>query len=343
MEPWSLPFSIAAFVIAALATVAGGVRLAHTGDVLADRTGWGEALFGAVFFGAIISASGVVMSAASALAGQAQLAYTSAVGGIAAQTVALVVADMFHRGANLEHAAASLQNMLFAVVLSALLLLAIGLSLSPEMTLWGVHPGSLGLLLAYAAGFRIVQSSRSEPGWVARTTRATVRDEPDDARSKRSSAALWAEFLAVGLLVAGGGWVIARTAEVFVERGGLQASLVGAAFMGIVNAIPEAVTSISAVRRGALTLAMAGVLGGNCFDVLNLAIADVAYRPGSLYHAATRDDLFLSIVSALLTMLILGGMLRRQLRGPGGIGLEGWLVLGVYALAMAAVALPDAR
>lgn len=342
MEPWSLSFSVAAFLVAALATVVGGIRLARVGDLLADRTGWGEALFGALFFGAIISASGIVMSAASAIAGHAQLAYTSAVGGIAAQTVALVVADVFHRGANLEHAAASLQNMLFAVLLSILLLIAACLSFLPEVCVWGVHPGSVGLVGAYAAGFRIVQSSRAEPGWVAIATRATVEDEPSQAGSERSSLALWAEFVFVGLLVAAGGWVIAHAAEVFVERGGLEASLVGAAFMGVVNAIPETVTSIAAVRRGALTLAMAGILGGNAFDVLNLAIADAAYRPGSLYHAASRDDIFFILVSALLTLLILGGLLRRQRRGPATIGLEGWLVLVVYAIAMLALALPDA-
>jgi cation:H+ antiporter len=118
--------------------------------------------------------------------------------------------------------------------------------------------------------------------------------------------------------------------------------VVGAILMGIVNAIPETVTSIAAVRRGALTLAMAGILGGNAFDVLNRAVADVAYRRGSLYHPAQRDDPFLVSVSALLTLIILGGMLRRQRRGPATIGLEGWLVLIAYLLALTFTALPDA-
>jgi cation:H+ antiporter len=341
MRPWSLPFSLAAFAVAALATIVGGIRLARTGDQLADRTGWGEALFGALFFGAIISASGIVMSAATALSGQAQLAYTSAVGGIAAQTVALVVADMFHKGVNLEHAAASLENMIFAVLLCILLLLATSFSFAPNVTLLGVHPGSAVLVVVYVVGFRIVRASSEQPGWLARRTRATVVDEPEPADSSRASWSLWLEFVAVGLLVAGGGWVIARAAEVFVDRGGLEPSMVGAILMGIVNAIPEAVTSIAAVRRGALTLAMAGILGGNAFDVLNLAVADVAYRRGSLYHAAQRDDLFLISVSALLTLIILGGMLGRQRRGPATIGLEGWLVLIAYLLAVTLTALPD--
>jgi cation:H+ antiporter len=70
MEPWSLPFSGVAFAVASLATVLGGIRLAKSWDLLSDRTGMGEALFGALFFGAIISASGIVMSAVAALGDQ---------------------------------------------------------------------------------------------------------------------------------------------------------------------------------------------------------------------------------------------------------------------------------
>ena len=95
----------------------GGMRLAHSGDVLADRTHLGEALFGAVFFGGMISLSGIVMTATAAFDGYPRLDFSNAIGGIAAQTAALGAADLAYRRANLEHAAASLSNMLFAVVL----------------------------------------------------------------------------------------------------------------------------------------------------------------------------------------------------------------------------------
>ena len=72
------------------------IRLVGLGDTLADRTGWGEALFGAVFFGLVTSLSGIVMTAATAAANLPQLAYSNAVGGIAVQTLAIVAADAAH-------------------------------------------------------------------------------------------------------------------------------------------------------------------------------------------------------------------------------------------------------
>lgn len=52
-------------------TIGLGVRLSRSGDELADRTGLGEAVFGSIFFGGIISLSGIVMTATAAGKGQA--------------------------------------------------------------------------------------------------------------------------------------------------------------------------------------------------------------------------------------------------------------------------------
>ncbi|MEU3162407.1 hypothetical protein ABZ753_34235 [Streptomyces griseoincarnatus] len=44
---WPLSWSIGVFLLAMAVTVVCSIRLAGVGDTLADRTGWGEALFGA--------------------------------------------------------------------------------------------------------------------------------------------------------------------------------------------------------------------------------------------------------------------------------------------------------
>lgn len=331
---WSLPISIGVFAGGALVTIVLGVRLSRAGDALADRTGMGEALFGSVVFGAAISMSGIVMTATAGAGGHASLAYSNAVGGIAAQMLALTVADVAYRKANLEHAAASMPNAVFAVILGSLMCVALLGSFAPDTTLWGIHPASLVLVLAYAFGLWLIQGVRSHPQWTPTMTDQTVRDEPQET-SEHSTRRLWFDFVGSGLVVAGGGWAIARAAASIVEQAGLDASFVGAVLMGMVNAIPETVTAAAAVRTGAVTLAIAGVLGGNCFDVLNLAVGDVAYREGSLYHAAQSDDLFVTVTGLLMTLVLLGGLLRREKRGPFGIGFEGVALGVVYAMMIA--------
>jgi Ca2+/Na+ antiporter len=60
------------------------------------------------------------------------------------------------------------------------------------------------------------------------------------------------------------------------DRLALSASIVGAP---VVTSLPELVTTLAAVRRGALQLAVGGIIGGNTFDTLFLTISDVGYRP----------------------------------------------------------------
>ncbi|WP_078857160.1 sodium:calcium antiporter [Streptomyces sp. NBRC 109706] len=336
---WPLGWSVALFLAAGLLTVLGSVRLATLGDVLADRTGWGEALFGAVFFGLVTSLSGIVMTAVSAADNHPDLAYSNAVGGIAAQTLAVAAADAVYRRVNLEHATASLPNLLFGCLLIGLLGLALMGTFSPEVTVWGVHPVSLAMVAFYWGGLRLI-SDRSRPMWTAVRTPDTVPDLPhaEGATRTRPTRALWAEFLGVAVLVMAGGWVIARAAETFVAVTGLRAGFVGAVLMGVVNALPETVTAIAAVRRGAVTLAIAAVIGGNCLDALNLVVGDVAYRGGSLFHAADADQLFLTAAALVMTTVLLGGLLVRQERGWLRLGFDGVLLIGIYAATVAVLA-----
>lgn len=98
----------------------------------------------------------------------------------------------------------------------------------------------------------------------------------------------------------------------------------------ISTSLPELVTAIAAVRRGALTLAVGDIIGGNSFDVLFLAFSDVAYRAGSIYHAITDREIFVVSLTILLTGILLLGLLRREKYGVGHIGFESFLILLLY-------------
>ncbi|WP_433870521.1 sodium:calcium antiporter [Saccharopolyspora sp. CA-218241] len=334
-----MPFSLVVFAVAATVTVLGAVRMARLGDVLADRTGWGEAVFGALFFGATTSLSGIVITAVTAATDSPTLAYSNAVGGIAAQTVAIAVADLFHRRGNLEHAAASLTNILFGCLLIGMLVLVVLASFVPPVVVAALHPVSFLLVAVYVGGLLLIRRSGDRPMWRAVFTRTTQRDEPvDDGADPRRTRTIWLEFTAVGITVGTGGAALAVAAEGIVAATALGEGFVGAVLLGVVNGLPEAVTAIAAVRRGALTLAIAAILGGNCFDVLNVAIGDVAFRGGSLYHAAGPDELFLTLASALMTVIVITGLLVRQDRGPGRVGFEGIALLGTYAAIIAVLA-----
>jgi cation:H+ antiporter len=124
--------------------------------------------------------------------------------------------------------------------------------------------------------------------------------------------------------------VVGEAAGALVELTPLSESAVGTLFAAVANSLPELVTALAAVRRGALNLAVGDVIGGNSFEVLFLAAADPFYRAGSIYHQFTTENVFTAVLAILMTGVLLLGMLRRERHGIAGIGFESALVLVLY-------------
>ncbi|TFH84851.1 sodium:calcium antiporter [Billgrantia azerbaijanica] len=316
-----------------------GTRLAGIVDDLADRTGLGEAIAGAVLLGMATSLSGMVVSVSAALADRPTLAMSNALGGIAVQTLFLTIADVTYRRANLEHAAASLGNLLQGGLLLCLLSLVLVGRFAPDWTLWQVHPVTPLLLLGYLFGQRLVDRSRDNPMWRPAQTRETQPDVPDPRARRRSALRLWGSFALLASLLGVSGWLLERSASVIAQETGLGQSVVGILMTAVVTSLPELVTSVAAVRRGALTLAVGGIIGGNAFDTLFVAAADLAYRGGSVYHAIPDSVALWVALSLLMTAILLVGMLHRQRRGPAHIGFESVAVIACYLAGVLALLL----
>lgn len=338
LAAWSIPELLAGFLAAAAVVVASGLRITGLADRLADRTGLGEAVAGGLLLGAATSLSGTVVSITAANDGYASLAYSNSIGGIAAQTAFLALADLTYRKANLEHAGAELANIFQAVVLIVLLTLPLLAGGVAEVTVLAVHPVSLAIPAVYVGALYATRRLRAAPMWRPVTTLETRIDTPeaeDDARRATSTARLFAIFILLMAVMGVAGWVIAKTAAEITGRLALSESLVGALLTAVVTSLPELVTTLAAVRVGALQLAIGGIIGGNTFDTLFLTAADVAYRDGSLYHAIGTADHFWTATGVLMTAILLAGLVFRERSGPARMGLESLALLIVYAGAIA--------
>ena len=328
--------SLVTLVVSGAVLIIAGVRFTRVVDRLADRLGIGEAIAGAVLLGATTSIPGLIVTGLSAYQGQASLAVSNALGGIAAQTMFLALADLTYREANLEHAAASLPNLIQTMVLVALVSVVLIAVSAPTVSLFGVHPLSLALPMIYVHGLVLTHRSRREPMWQPRQTAQTRRDELDADEGQRPARALLLPFLALGAVVALCGVAVAEAGLTLAEQSELSGTVVGALITSVVTSLPELVTVLAAVRAGALTLAIGDIIGGNCFDVLFLTVADVALREGDLYGAVGDSTVFLLGLTLAMTSCLASGLLARQRRG---IGYEGIAILAIYAAGMATLAI----
>ena len=247
----SLPVAVAILLVGGVILLTAGIKFTRTVDVLADRTGIGEALAGAVLLGAATSLPGLITTITGALEGEASFAVSNAIGGIAAQTSFLVIADLIYRRTNLEHAAASLPNLLQTAILIALVGIVLMAATGPEFSILGVHPASLALVVVYVYGLGLVRGSGKSPMWRPRDTMDTEVDEiDDDDDDPNSTTTLWIEFAGLAAVVAVVGYLIGQAGLTVASESGLSGSIVGALFTSVITSLPELVTVLTAVRIG---------------------------------------------------------------------------------------------
>ena len=327
----SLTFNVAAFVIAAIVLAVAGTYLSRFADVLADKTGLGEALIGTLVLAGATSLPDFAATLNAAVDGRAELAMSNVMGSMAVNLAFLGIGDIFYRKANLEHAAASAANLMQAVLSIALLAVPLIAFAIPTLTVWRVHAATPLIVIGYIFGLRLVQRSETAPMWSPKRTPQTVEDVPASETGTEGLLATWLKFAALTAVTAAAGWMVMDAAESITDQTALSESVAGGMFTAISTSSPELVTTIAAIRQGALTLAVSNIVGTNCFNTLVIAAADLGYRGGSIYQDISTLQVVWGLVAILMTAILLLGMLRRETHGIGNIGFEGFLMLSVYA------------
>jgi len=323
---------LASFLVSAAAIAMAGVKLAHAAEAIAYESGMGQAVVGAVFLGISTSIAGSILSFYAASQSHPSLAISNAVGGIAAQTAFLAIADFTYRKGNLEHAASSLDNLLQSTLLMILLALVLLASSLPEWTLWSVSPASPFLIAVYLASLHVIRTASEEPLWMPKLTSDSQRENKRSPGQENSAklGRLIVRFLVLAAILVMTGLILAETALALSEQTGLSETTVGSLLTSVITSLPELITVLAAVQRGALNLAVGDIIGGNSFDVLFMAGSDIFYRDGSLYHQLSRQHTVLISLVMVMSGILLLGLMRRQEKGPANIGFESMAVLLLY-------------
>lgn len=332
--------TIGLFLCAVLVISYAGIGLSRSADIIADRTGLGEAVVGAVLLGAVTSLSGLTVTLLAAGRALPELAISNAFGGIAIQTIFLSIADISYRKANLEHAAASVENMTQGALLIIMLSITLLAGIGPDIHIFHIHIATPLMFLTYGFGIRMVHHQHDRPMWLPRMTSATIKDRPDVASwQNKSMLKVSTTFFISALAIIAAGFLLTDSSQALMRHTGLSQSFVGALLVAAGTSIPELVTTVAAVRRGALTLAVGGIIGGNIFDTLFAGAADIAYTEGSVYHAISPHESFLITLTILLTAILLVGLLHRQKQGVANIGFESAAIVILYLVGMAVIGL----
>lgn len=139
-------------------------------------------------------------------------------------------------------------------------------------------------------------------------------------RGMTLSAALVRYGAAAAVVIAAGTWLPFIGNEI-ADIMGWRQSFVGTLLIASATSVPELVVTLSALRLGAVDMAIGNLLGSNLFDILVLAIDDIAYTKGPLLAAVSPAHAITAFAAVVMTGIFIVAMLYKpatRLRGTIG-------------------------
>jgi cation:H+ antiporter len=324
---------VAIFVAAAAATWIAGIYLSKATDVLDDRFNLGEAVGGMLLLGLAGSLPELAITASAALSGALALATGNLLGGIAMQTLVLVLLDATSRRRTpLSSLATDTSPLLEATLVIVLVALAIMGGLLPETTAIGpVSPMSLAIVVFFLVGMIGINRGRRRVAWKPAATASTVADkaEPPNRLATSSTAAVLGAFAAASGVTLGAGVLLEQTGNQLADDLGMNGVVFGATILAAVTALPEISSGIEAVRLGAVELAMSDIYGGNAVQLNFFLLADLLSGDPVL-PSASAQSLWLGAVGAVVTAIMIFGVVMRPERKVVGLGPDSLVALATY-------------
>ncbi len=135
--------------------------------------------------------------------------------------------------------------------------------------------------------------------------------------------------LAASAIMMAGSW-LPFVAKDISDLMGWGQSFVGTLLVAAVTTAPEMVVTISAVRIGALDMAIANLLGSNMFNIIILSVDDLFYTNGPLLKHVDASHVLTAFTAVMMSALVTAGLIFRP-QGRTVLGLT-WVSLGLFML-----------
>jgi len=304
-----------------------GYFLSRYGDIIAEKSGISASWIGLILLSTATSLPELVTGISSVkFANAPDIAVGDVLGSTVFNLAILVMLDALYKRETLYSKAA--QGHIMSVSLGTILIAFAGFSLLLDHA--GLSPalGHVGfyspfIVAVYLVAIRAVYSY--EHRTLAEYTEESAERYPDITLRSAIKGYLWAALA----VVLAGSW-LPFVAKDISDLMGWGQSFVGTLLVAAVTSAPEAAVTISALRIGALDMAIANLLGSNLFDIIILAVDDLFYTEGPLLADVNLSHALTAFTAAMMSALVAVGLVFRP-QGRAVLGLT-WVSLGLFML-----------
>jgi cation:H+ antiporter len=147
-----------------------------------------------------------------------------------------------------------------------------------------------------------------------------------------------ARYAAAAVVVIAAGTWLPFIAHDLADVMGWHTSFVGTLLIALATSVPELVVTVSALRFDAVDMAIGNLLGSNLFDILILAIDDIAYANGPLFAAISPAHAITAFAAVIMSGIFIVALLYKpETRVRGTLGWVSIALLTVYVFSAYAI------
>jgi cation:H+ antiporter len=318
------------FVLCAAMIGYAGTRLSRYGDIIADKTGLGGAWIGLALMATVTSLPELVTGiSAVTLADAPDIAVGNVLGACIINLTMIVILDLLARGESV-YSRASQGHILsagFGIIMAGFVGLSVLFAQHGEaMSLRYIGLYSPVLLILYAVAIRSVFRYERD------NREAAVEEQAERYPEITLRAASIRYAQAAAVVVVAGLW-LPQVGHNIAEAMAWQETFVGTLFIALATTLPEIAVTVSALRIGAIDLAISNLFGSNIFNLAIVAIDDLFYFKGPLLsHVSSLHAVSALSVAMMSGVAVVGLFSRPRTRVFQTVGWASLMLLSIYLL-----------
>lgn len=300
------------FIGCGLVIGVAGAQLVRYGDALAAATGLSRGWVGMILMAVVTSLPELVTGlSAVTVASAPNMAIGDALGSTVFNLALLALAELIWRRDGLYVGVGPAAVLSAGAALAMLGLVTLALMLGQQgsaLAIGHVSPFSILLVAVYGISMRAVY----------RAEQRSARAMPQAQGAMSLRRALTGYGSAAVCIVLAGIWLPIAGVEL-ARVMGWSDSFVGTLLIALATSMPELVTTVASLRIGAVDLALGNLLGSNLFDLLIVALDDLAYRGGPIYQHLSAGHTVTALLAAAMTLVVVAALRRpprARLLGP---------------------------
>jgi len=336
MESLSIPSLVLLFVLSSAIIWFVGVKITHLVDFITLHFNLGEAFGGMIMLTIITNLPEVAITLAASFKKNYEVAISNIIGGIAIQTVVLVLIDIIGVGrkASLTWKGHSRVLILEGISLIFILtLLIIGKQFEGHFT--GMSIGPIEYLIAFIWVISVYLLSKlgRDDAHKNKEIKAIhhAKNPNRNYKGTPAQAIVWLVLGAIAILVSG--MTLEMSGVKLSEHFGISGVIFGGTILALCTALPEISTGIASAKIRDYNMAVSDIFGGNAFLPVLFLFASMLNGSSVLAYLSP-SDIYLACVGILLTGIYLMGMVLPTSKQIWQMGKDSFLVLIVYIIAI---------